>query len=203
MTPTPLAWFDISTLNTTTTTTTQLGKQSFFQPCCCFQPSHEGPRVCSPPPPQQLALRISCHMVPTCDMARRYMCSSAFFSCVVLCQAAVLHSASRAHCLFNAFCLLLSPPIVPPPSLSLFSPSTSLPLAHMLVLSVSAGCCFVTFYTRKAALEAQNALHNIKTLSGVSKHSTGCFLPPPLSACLRKYPLLTSTHPTDNPGDLH
>ena len=31
-----------------------------------------------------------------------------------------------------------------------------------------AGCCFVTFYTRKAALEAQNAMHNIKTLPGVS-----------------------------------
>uniref|UniRef100_A0A672I7F0 CUGBP Elav-like family member 2 n=1 Tax=Salarias fasciatus TaxID=181472 RepID=A0A672I7F0_SALFA len=31
----------------------------------------------------------------------------------------------------------------------------------------SKGCCFVTFYTRKAALEAQNALHNIKTLSGL------------------------------------
>uniref|UniRef100_A0A8C2R462 RRM domain-containing protein n=1 Tax=Capra hircus TaxID=9925 RepID=A0A8C2R462_CAPHI len=30
----------------------------------------------------------------------------------------------------------------------------------------SKGCCFVTFYTRKAALEAQNALHNIKTLPG-------------------------------------
>ena len=30
------------------------------------------------------------------------------------------------------------------------------------------GCCFVTFYTRKSALEAQNALHNIKTLPGVS-----------------------------------
>ncbi|MED6253603.1 hypothetical protein ATANTOWER_015828, partial [Ataeniobius toweri] len=29
-------------------------------------------------------------------------------------------------------------------------------------------CCFVTFYTRKAALEAQNALHNIKTLTGKS-----------------------------------
>uniref|UniRef100_A0A8C5T127 RRM domain-containing protein n=1 Tax=Laticauda laticaudata TaxID=8630 RepID=A0A8C5T127_LATLA len=32
----------------------------------------------------------------------------------------------------------------------------------------SKGCCFITFYTRKAALEAQNALHNIKTLPGVS-----------------------------------
>ncbi|KAL5010209.1 hypothetical protein ScPMuIL_012514 [Solemya velum] len=31
----------------------------------------------------------------------------------------------------------------------------------------SKGCCFVTFYTRKAALEAQNALHNIKTMPGM------------------------------------
>ncbi|KAK2100468.1 CUGBP Elav-like member 1 [Saguinus oedipus] len=30
----------------------------------------------------------------------------------------------------------------------------------------SKGCCFVTFYTRKAALEAQNALHNMKVLPG-------------------------------------
>ena len=29
------------------------------------------------------------------------------------------------------------------------------------------GCCFVTFYTRKSALDAQNALHNVKTLPGV------------------------------------
>ncbi|KAH0956373.1 hypothetical protein HN011_009729, partial [Eciton burchellii] len=28
-------------------------------------------------------------------------------------------------------------------------------------------CCFVTFYTRKAALAAQNALHNVKTFSGM------------------------------------
>ncbi|XP_036114354.1 CUGBP Elav-like family member 1 isoform X11 [Molossus molossus] len=33
----------------------------------------------------------------------------------------------------------------------------------------SKGCCFVTFYTRKAALEAQNALHNMKVLPGVRK----------------------------------
>ncbi|XP_076016162.1 CUGBP Elav-like family member 2 isoform X6 [Genypterus blacodes] len=48
----------------------------------------------------------------------------------------------------------------------------------------SKGCCFVTFYTRKAALEAQNALHNIKTLTGMhhpiqmkpadSEKSNGC-----------------------------
>ena len=31
----------------------------------------------------------------------------------------------------------------------------------------SKGCCFVTFFTRKAALNAQNALHNLKTLTGV------------------------------------
>ncbi|XP_058453446.1 CUGBP Elav-like family member 2 isoform X2 [Malaya genurostris] len=32
---------------------------------------------------------------------------------------------------------------------------------------LSKGCCFVTFYTRKAALKAQDALHNIKTLGGM------------------------------------
>lgn len=32
----------------------------------------------------------------------------------------------------------------------------------------SIGCCFVTFFTRKAALNAQDALHNVKTLVGVS-----------------------------------
>ncbi|XP_033740333.1 CUGBP Elav-like family member 2 isoform X9 [Pecten maximus] len=31
----------------------------------------------------------------------------------------------------------------------------------------SKGCCFVTFFTRKAALDAQNALHNIKTMAGM------------------------------------
>ncbi|XP_073990737.1 CUGBP Elav-like family member 1-B isoform X5 [Rhodnius prolixus] len=35
------------------------------------------------------------------------------------------------------------------------------------VTGQSKGCCFVTFYTRKAALDAQNALHNIKTLPGM------------------------------------
>ncbi|XP_061591631.1 CUGBP Elav-like family member 1 isoform X2 [Cololabis saira] len=29
------------------------------------------------------------------------------------------------------------------------------------------GCCFVTYYTRKSALEAQNALHNMKILPGM------------------------------------
>ncbi|XP_049823945.1 CUGBP Elav-like family member 1 isoform X2 [Aethina tumida] len=31
----------------------------------------------------------------------------------------------------------------------------------------SKGCCFVTFFTRKAALMAQDALHNVKTLNGM------------------------------------
>ncbi|XP_057655160.1 CUGBP Elav-like family member 1 isoform X3 [Diorhabda carinulata] len=31
----------------------------------------------------------------------------------------------------------------------------------------SKGCCFVTFFTRKAALQAQDALHNVKTLNGM------------------------------------
>lgn len=38
-----------------------------------------------------------------------------------------------------------------------------------------AGCCFVTYYTRKSALEAQNALHNMKILPGVRKGSTYLF----------------------------
>ncbi|XP_042210638.1 CUGBP Elav-like family member 1 isoform X5 [Homarus americanus] len=35
------------------------------------------------------------------------------------------------------------------------------------VTGQSKGCCFVTFYARKSALEAQNAMHNIKTLPGM------------------------------------
>ncbi|XP_072554485.1 CUGBP Elav-like family member 1 isoform X6 [Paramormyrops kingsleyae] len=31
----------------------------------------------------------------------------------------------------------------------------------------SKGCCFITYYTRKAALEAQNVLHNMKILPGM------------------------------------
>lgn len=36
------------------------------------------------------------------------------------------------------------------------------------IFSTFLGCCFVTFFTRKAALNAQDALHNVKTLAGVS-----------------------------------
>ena len=34
---------------------------------------------------------------------------------------------------------------------------------------VSRGCCFVTFFKRRHALDAQNALHNVKTMPGVSQ----------------------------------
>lgn len=42
----------------------------------------------------------------------------------------------------------------------------------LLFFCIITGCCFVTFYTRKAALKAQDALHNIKTLVGVSTTHT-------------------------------
>ena len=38
----------------------------------------------------------------------------------------------------------------------------------LLLTLLSRGCCFVTYYTRRDALEAQNRLHNIKVLPGVS-----------------------------------
>ena len=38
----------------------------------------------------------------------------------------------------------------------------------------NAGCCFVTFYKRKDALQAQNDMHNIKSLVGVSGSSSSC-----------------------------
>lgn len=44
--------------------------------------------------------------------------------------------------------------------------ATALTLIPCVVSVV--GCCFVTYYTRKSALEAQNALHNMKILPGVS-----------------------------------
>lgn len=49
-----------------------------------------------------------------------------------------------------------------------------LDLVHRTFIAF-AGCCFVTYYTRKSALEAQNALHNMKILPGVRKGSTYLF----------------------------
>lgn len=36
---------------------------------------------------------------------------------------------------------------------------------------VSRGCCFVTFFKRRHALDAQNALHNVKTMPGSGRSS--------------------------------
>lgn len=48
-----------------------------------------------------------------------------------------------------------------------FGPIYSLNILREKGSALSKGCCFVTFYTRKAALDAQNALHNVKTLPGM------------------------------------
>ncbi|KAH8391540.1 hypothetical protein KR200_009435 [Drosophila serrata] len=48
-----------------------------------------------------------------------------------------------------------------------FGPVHTLNVLRDKVTSISRGCCFVTYYTRKAALLAQDALHNIKTLDGM------------------------------------
>ncbi|KAK2919636.1 hypothetical protein Q8A73_001840 [Channa argus] len=40
----------------------------------------------------------------------------------------------------------------------------------------SKGCCFITYYTRKSALEAQNALHNKKILPGVAVEDRKLFI---------------------------
>lgn len=45
-----------------------------------------------------------------------------------------------------------------------FGPVFQLNVLRDKMTGQSKGCCFVTFYTRKSALDAQNALHNIKTL---------------------------------------
>ena len=49
-------------------------------------------------------------------------------------------------------------------------------------VSLLTGCCFVTFYKRKDALQAQNDMHNIKTLNGVRKlfpYTICTFIPRP------------------------
>ena len=52
---------------------------------------------------------------------------------------------------------------------------------------VSRGCCFVTFYKRKHALDAQNALHNIRTMQGVSRRIYILFFLSYLISCLLYY----------------
>lgn len=48
-----------------------------------------------------------------------------------------------------------------------FGPVHQINVLRDKVTGHSRGCCFVTFYCRKSAVEAQNALHNIKTLPGM------------------------------------
>ncbi|CAL1546117.1 unnamed protein product [Lymnaea stagnalis] len=45
-----------------------------------------------------------------------------------------------------------------------FGPIHCMNILRDKITGQSKGCCFVTFFTRKAALDAQNALHNVKTL---------------------------------------
>ena len=54
-----------------------------------------------------------------------------------------------------------------------FGPVHQLNVLRDKTSGVSRGCCFVTFYKRKHALDAQNALHNIKTMPGVSTYIIG------------------------------
>ncbi|XP_065307262.2 CUGBP Elav-like family member 2 isoform X11 [Dermacentor albipictus] len=85
-------------------------------------------------------------------------------------QGAPVYAAAR-----TPFVCSMPPPLYPgcvPPSF-LVSPS-QLPGAPLVDASCAArptpgspGCCFVTFYTRKSALDAQNDLHNMKTLPGM------------------------------------
>eukprot|EP00095_Tigriopus_kingsejongensis_P005198 maker-scaffold321_size207582-snap-gene-1.34 protein:Tk05198 transcript:maker-scaffold321_size207582-snap-gene-1.34-mRNA-1 annotation:"hypothetical protein TcasGA2_TC012080" len=48
-----------------------------------------------------------------------------------------------------------------------FGPVFQINVLRDKVTGQSKGCCFVTFFKRKCALEAQNCLHNIKTLPGM------------------------------------
>ncbi|XP_043246561.1 CUGBP Elav-like family member 1 isoform X2 [Amphibalanus amphitrite] len=48
-----------------------------------------------------------------------------------------------------------------------FGPVHQINVLRDKITGQSKGCCFVTFFTRRAALDAQNELHNIKTLPGM------------------------------------
>jgi len=48
-----------------------------------------------------------------------------------------------------------------------FGPVHQLNVLRDKATGVSRGCCFVTFYKRKHALDAQNDLHNVKTMPGM------------------------------------
>ena len=50
-----------------------------------------------------------------------------------------------------------------------YGPVYSVNVMRDKALGISKGCCFVTFYSRRAALKAQDALDNVKTLNGMKK----------------------------------
>jgi hypothetical protein len=56
---------------------------------------------------------------------------------------------------------------VPLTSVQEFGPVHELNVLRDKGTGVSRGCCFVTFYTRQHALQAQHALHNLRILPGV------------------------------------
>uniref|UniRef100_A0A1B0DFK1 RRM domain-containing protein n=1 Tax=Phlebotomus papatasi TaxID=29031 RepID=A0A1B0DFK1_PHLPP len=62
----------------------------------------------------------------------------------------------------------LAPDTISPASLQLLQQLQTVGLQQQLIQ----GCCFVTFFTRKAALKAQDALHNVKTLVGHPNEDT-------------------------------
>lgn len=48
-----------------------------------------------------------------------------------------------------------------------FGPVYQISVLRDKVSQQSKGCCFVTYFTRKAAMDAQNGLHNLRTLPGM------------------------------------
>merc|ERR1719412_89935 len=56
-----------------------------------------------------------------------------------------------------------------------FGPVHQLNILRDKTSGVSRGCCFVTYFSRRDALEAQNRLHNVKTLPGRGSFSSGWF----------------------------
>jgi len=54
-----------------------------------------------------------------------------------------------------------------------FGPVHQLNILRDKSTGVSRGCCFVTYFNRRDALEAQNRLHNVKTLPGRGSCSLG------------------------------
>ena len=57
-----------------------------------------------------------------------------------------------------------------------FGPVYQLNVLRDKVSGVSRGCCFVTYFKRKHALDAQNCCHNLRTMPGVRGYDISCVL---------------------------